>query len=89
LKYLALAIVLALSTLGVSNAQESDRSRLRSDDAVPASVSSSPTVERQERVSVPAPPATAAPIPPPAPYNVEDPRAVIDWLLNRSPVRGR
>jgi hypothetical protein len=91
MKYLALAIAIALllPMLRVSSAQEIDRSRVRSDDPVPASVSTPPSVERQERVSAPAPPATAAPTPPAAPYNVEDPTAVIDWLFNRSGVRGR
>jgi hypothetical protein len=85
----ALAIAFALSMLGQSSGQEIDRSRLRSDEPVPASVSIPPKVERREQVAAPEAPAASAPTPPPAEYNVEDPRAVIDWLFNRSSVRGR
>jgi hypothetical protein len=88
MKHLALAVVVALSMLGQSSAQEIDRSRVRPDDPVPASVSAAPREERPDQVATPTPPPTAAPTPPPAQYNVEDPRAVIDWLFNRPP-RGR
>jgi hypothetical protein len=89
MKYLGLVIALALSMLGQSSAQEIDRSRLRSDEPVPASVSIPPRGERREQVEAPTPPAVSAPTPSPAQYNVEDPHAVIDWLFNRSAVRGR
>jgi hypothetical protein len=87
MKRLGLAIALTLAMFDQSSAQEIDRSRLRSNEPVPASVSTAPRVERREQVSAPAPPATSAPTPPQ--YNVEDPRAVIDYLFNRSVVRGR
>jgi hypothetical protein len=89
MKHLALVTAFVLSMLSQSTAQEIDRSRLRSDGPVPVSVTTSPTDERREEVVAPAPPSTTAPTPPPAPYNAEDPRAVIDWLFNRSAVRGR
>jgi hypothetical protein len=88
MKHLAFVTALVLSMLSQSTAQETDRSRLRSDAPVPVSVSTPPTDERREAVVAPAPPSTIAPTPP-APYNAEDPRAVIDWLFNRSAVRGR
>jgi hypothetical protein len=89
MKHLALATALALSMLSQSNAQELDRSGARSDDPVLAAESTPSRGERREQVVAPALPATTAPELAPAPYNVEDPRAVIDWLFNRSAVRGR
>jgi hypothetical protein len=82
----ALAIAFALSMLGQSSGQEIDRSRLRSDEPVPASVS---VPQRPEQIAAPEPSAASAPTSSPTQYNVEDPRAVIDWLFNRSAVRGR
>jgi hypothetical protein len=89
MKEFALAVVLVLSIVDLVSAQAIDRSRQRPDDPVPASVSTPARVERQEQTAAPAPPATAPPTAPPSPYNVEDPRAIVDWLFNRSAVRGR
>jgi hypothetical protein len=89
MNYLVLAIVLALSMIGESNAQEPDRTRVRPDDPIPAATSPLSRVERREPSSAPLPAAPAVPAQPPAPYNVEDPRAVVEWFFNRSAVRGR
>lgn len=89
MKGLGLAIALTLSTLGQSSAQEIEHTRSGPDDPVPAATSPLPRVERREEAAAPAPPAASVSTPPPAPYNVEDARAVIDWLFNRSAVGGR
>jgi hypothetical protein len=89
MKHLALAIVSVLSMIGVSSAQEPDRTRGRPDDPVPAATSAPPRVERRELPPAPLPGATVVPAQPPTQYNVEDPRAVVEWFFNRSAVRGR
>jgi hypothetical protein len=90
MKRLVLGIVLAFSMSGQLSAQEIERARSKPADPVPAAATRPiPRVERREQSPAPAPPATAVPQPPPAAYNVEDPRAVVDWFFNRSAVRGR
>jgi hypothetical protein len=83
MKCFVFATALVLAMLGQSSAQEIDRSRAPSDEPVPVSVSTAQRDAPQTQVAPPAPPAPAVATPPAAPYNVEDPRAVIDWLLNR------
>ena len=91
MKRLALGITLALAMLSPACAQETQVGRPRDSvtSAPAAAAPVSPRVEPREQSPVPPLPVTAAPAPPPTPYNVEDPRAVIDWLLNRSSERGR
>ena len=61
------------------------------DSAPPRTTGPAPVAPRVEpREPSPAPPAPAtAPAQPPAPYDEEDPRAIIDWLLYPSSLRTR
>ena len=86
MKCFSLAIGAILVLLSQAGAQETQVGRPRPNDSTtlaPVAASSvPPRVEPQEQSPALPPPATGAPAQP-APYNVEDSRAVIDWLLKR------
>jgi len=89
MKGVGLAIVVALFLSGQSSAQQVELAKPRPNDSAAAAASAPSRVEHVEQLPTRAPSAAAVPEPSPAAYNVEDSRAVIDWLVNRSSVRGR